>query len=35
MNTWSIELLYERENTLNGITMMDVCHYTFVKTHRM
>lgn len=23
------------ENTLSGIITMDVCHYTFVQTHRM
>lgn len=26
---------YEGENTLNDIKMMDICHYTFVQTHRM
>ena len=35
MNTQSIEVSMSNDNTLNDITMMDICHYTFVQTDRM
>ena len=35
MNTQNTEVFMSSENSLYDIIMMDICHYTFVQTHRM
>ena len=35
MNTWDTEDFQGSKTTLHDTTMVDTCHYTFVKTHIM
>ena len=35
MNKWSTENFGGSENMLHDTILMDICHYTFVQTHRM
>ena len=35
MKSWNTEDLQGNENTLYDTAIVDTCHYTFIKTHRM